>query len=111
MSRRTRDTTGPANGPQGASQRPATATPGTRPRRSSMRGTAPEGGVIDRLVPGDALLSVVQVCAELGVARSTYYEWRAKRKTPREFQLPNREYRIRRSDLNSWLESRIAGDE
>ncbi|MHB1475401.1 MAG: helix-turn-helix transcriptional regulator, partial [Dermatophilaceae bacterium] len=32
-------------------------------------------------------LTVAEVCAELGVARSTFYDWRAARKAPPCFRL------------------------
>ena len=50
-------------------------------------------------------ITVEEVCAELGVARSTFYDWRAKGRAPRCLKLPNGELRIRRSDLERWLES------
>jgi predicted DNA-binding transcriptional regulator AlpA len=48
-------------------------------------------------------LTISDVCGELGVARSTFYDWRAARKAPRCIKLPNGEIRIRRADLESWL--------
>lgn len=48
-------------------------------------------------------LSIVDVCQELGVARSTFYDWRAAKKAPRCIKLPNGEIRIRRADLELWL--------
>lgn len=54
-------------------------------------------------------LTVADVCHELGVARSTFYDWRAKRAAPRCFKLPNGEIRIRRVDLDLWL-SRLPDD-
>lgn len=50
-------------------------------------------------------LTVADVCAELGVARSTFYDWRAAKKGPRCFKLPNGDLRVRREDFNRWLES------
>jgi predicted DNA-binding transcriptional regulator AlpA len=50
-------------------------------------------------------LTVVDVCAELGIARSTFYDWRAARKAPHCFRLPNGGLRIRRSEFDRWLES------
>lgn len=52
---------------------------------------------------GGTHLSIAEVCAELGVARSTFYDWRAARKAPRCIKLPNGEIRIRRTDLERWL--------
>lgn len=48
-------------------------------------------------------LTVADVCDELGVARSTFYDWRAKGAAPRCFKLPNGEIRVRRVDLDAWL--------
>lgn len=50
-------------------------------------------------------LSIAAFCAELDVARSTFYDWRAKGRAPRCIKLPNGEIRIRRTDLNDWLDS------
>jgi excisionase family DNA binding protein len=50
-------------------------------------------------------LTVAEVCAELGVARSTFYDWRAAKKAPPCLKLPNGDLRIRRSDFDRWLES------
>ncbi|GAA4963294.1 excisionase [Pseudonocardia tropica] len=36
-------------------------------------------------------LTVMQVCAELRISRSTFYEWRAKNRAPRCIKLPNGE--------------------
>ncbi|WP_019808207.1 helix-turn-helix transcriptional regulator [Saccharomonospora halophila] len=49
-------------------------------------------------------LTVTAVCEELGIARSTFYEWRAKGRAPRCIKLPNGEIRIRRGDLDTWVE-------
>ena len=48
-------------------------------------------------------LTIADVCDELGVARSTFYDWRAKGAAPKCFKLPNGEIRIRRSDLDAWV--------
>jgi predicted DNA-binding transcriptional regulator AlpA len=49
-------------------------------------------------------LTVSELCAELKVARSTFYEWRQKRCGPRCIRLPNGDLRIRRRDLDEWLD-------
>lgn len=54
---------------------------------------------------GGTHLSVADVCTELGVARSTFYDWRSAHKGPRCIKLPNGEIRIRRADLERWLAS------
>jgi predicted DNA-binding transcriptional regulator AlpA len=38
-------------------------------------------------------LTLVEVCAELHISRSTFYDWRAKGKAPRCIKLPNGEIR------------------
>lgn len=50
-------------------------------------------------------LTIAEVCAELKVSRSTFYYWRQLGKAPKCLVLPNREIRIRRSDLDEWLEA------
>lgn len=50
-------------------------------------------------------LTVDQVCVELDISRSTFDDWRAKGRAPRCIKLPNRQLRIRRADLDVWLES------
>ncbi|MFF1822078.1 helix-turn-helix transcriptional regulator [Kribbella sp. NPDC058245] len=51
-------------------------------------------------------LTVEEVCADLGVSRSTFYDWRAKGRSPRCIKLPNGEIRVRRAELERWLDSR-----
>ncbi|MET9019247.1 helix-turn-helix domain-containing protein [Actinopolymorpha sp. NPDC004070] len=50
-------------------------------------------------------LTVAEFCKELGVSRSTFYEWRKKARGPRCIRLPNGELRIRRSELERWLDA------
>jgi predicted DNA-binding transcriptional regulator AlpA len=50
-------------------------------------------------------LSILDLCEELGISRSTFYEWRAKRKAPPCLRLPNGDIRIRRDDYETWLDS------
>lgn len=61
-------------------------------------------------MPGDsraaaarAQLTIAEVCEELHVSRSTFYDWRAKGRAPRCLKLPNGEIRIRRTELDHWL--------
>jgi excisionase family DNA binding protein len=49
-------------------------------------------------------MTIADVCEELSVSRSTFYDWRAKRKAPACFKLPNGDLRIRRADFDRWLE-------
>ncbi len=64
---------------------------------------------VQRLAPqhsaGREQLTIAEVCAELKVSRSTFYYWRQIGKAPRCLVLPNREIRIRRSELDAWLSS------
>ena len=48
-------------------------------------------------------LTVADVCEELGITRSTFYDWRVKQKAPPCFRLPNGALRIKREDFNDWL--------
>ncbi|MEU8102220.1 helix-turn-helix domain-containing protein [Nonomuraea muscovyensis] len=58
----------------------------------------------------DELLTVPEVCAELGgVSRRTFYRWRELGRAPTCIQLPNLELRVWRSDLMTWLDSRREG--
>ena len=52
------------------------------------------------------LLKITEVCEELAVAESTFYDWRAKNRGPRCIKLPNGSVRVRRRDLDAWLETR-----
>jgi predicted DNA-binding transcriptional regulator AlpA len=53
----------------------------------------------------DEKLTLAELCAELKIQRSTFYDWRAKGRAPRCLKLPNGEIRITRRDLDLWLES------
>ena len=48
-------------------------------------------------------LTILDLCEELGIARSTFYDWRSAHKAPRCIKLPNGGIRIRRIDLDQWL--------
>src|SRR5437764_3146679 len=48
-------------------------------------------------------LTIAEVCADLGISRRTFYEWRAKGRAPRCITLPNGSLRIRRSEYQRWL--------
>lgn len=48
----------------------------------------------------DEKLTLAEVCAELRIERSTFYDWRAKGRAPRCSKLPNGELRIVRRDLD-----------
>jgi excisionase family DNA binding protein len=48
-------------------------------------------------------LTIAEVCADLGISRRTFYEWRAKNRAPKCISLPNGSLRIRRSEYQRWL--------
>ncbi|WP_084643316.1 helix-turn-helix transcriptional regulator [Actinoalloteichus hymeniacidonis] len=50
-------------------------------------------------------LTVAEFCADLGISRSTFYEWRAKHRCPPCRKLPNGALRIERQAYEAWLES------
>jgi predicted DNA-binding transcriptional regulator AlpA len=49
------------------------------------------------------MLTLADLCTELQISRSTFYDWRAKGRAPRCLKLPNGDLRIRRTDLDRWL--------
>jgi predicted DNA-binding transcriptional regulator AlpA len=55
-----------------------------------------------------ALLTLDELLTELGITRSTWDNWRARRVTPPALKLPNGKLRFRRADLDAWLEDRAA---
>ena len=80
------------------SRQPASRT-GARPSWPAPRPSSATGPGID---PNEKL-TVGELCAELKVSRSTFYDWRQKRRGPRCIRLPNGGLRIRRRDLDAWL--------
>ncbi|WP_078856380.1 AlpA family transcriptional regulator [Streptomyces sp. NBRC 109706] len=61
---------------------------------------------VDRKSALGRLLTVEQVCSELQVSRSTFYDWRQKRRAPQCLRLPSGALRVRRAELDSWLAGR-----
>jgi predicted DNA-binding transcriptional regulator AlpA len=53
-------------------------------------------------------LTITEVCADLGISRRTFYEWRMKNTAPKCITLPNDTLRIRRTEYQRWLASREA---
>jgi excisionase family DNA binding protein len=51
-------------------------------------------------------LTIAEVCADLGISRRTFYEWRAKGRAPKCITLPNGSLRIRRAEYHRWLAAR-----
>ena len=67
-------------------------------------------GVVDVITAEDTRrsqqrdkLTIAEVCADLGISRRTFYEWRAKHRAPNCITLPNGSLRIRRSEYQRWL--------
>ncbi|MCX5607900.1 helix-turn-helix domain-containing protein [Streptomyces sp. NBC_00047] len=52
------------------------------------------------------MLTLPEVCSELRISRSTFYDWRAKGRAPLCIKLPNGDLRVRRIDLDNWLYDR-----
>jgi predicted DNA-binding transcriptional regulator AlpA len=48
-------------------------------------------------------LTIADVCDDLGISRSTFYDWRAKGRAPRCIKLPNGDIRINRAEYERWL--------
>lgn len=53
----------------------------------------------------DQLLTIEEVLEELGVKKSTFYGWKATGRAPKTIKYPNAGVRIRRSELNRWIEA------
>ncbi|MEU5543584.1 helix-turn-helix domain-containing protein [Streptomyces sioyaensis] len=54
----------------------------------------------------DEKLRISDICTDLGISRSTFYDWRQKGRAPRCIKLPNGDLRILRSDYDHWLDDR-----
>ncbi|RFS81421.1 DNA-binding protein [Actinomadura spongiicola] len=52
------------------------------------------------------MLTLAEVCAEIKISRSTFYEWRAKGCAPKCYKIDNGEIRVSRDDLNQWWSER-----
>lgn len=50
-------------------------------------------------------MTVAEFCEEMGVSRSTFDDWRAKRRAPKCVRIPNGSLRIRRTDFEDWLDT------
>lgn len=53
----------------------------------------------------EEMLTIPQVIEEIGVPRATFYRWRQLRKGPKAIKLPNGSVRIRRSELERWMQA------
>src|SRR6185437_1908508 len=80
---------GPADGP-------LPGTP-TAPGRPLATPDEPPG------TPGDPLLTIEEVTAELRVSRAAFYRWRRQGAGPALVRLPGGGVRVRRSALSQWL--------
>jgi hypothetical protein len=49
-------------------------------------------------------LTVSEVLVELGISEDTWKKWRLRRVAPPAKRLPNGSLRIRRGDLDRWLD-------
>ncbi|CUU57823.1 DNA binding domain-containing protein, excisionase family [Parafrankia irregularis] len=50
----------------------------------------------------EPLLTLDEVCSELRITRSTFYDWRLKGLAPKCITLPSRKVRVERSELEAW---------
>lgn len=50
-------------------------------------------------------MTVIEFCEEMGISRSTFDDWRAKRRAPKCVRLPNGSLRIKRTDFEDWLDT------
>jgi predicted DNA-binding transcriptional regulator AlpA len=78
----------------------AAAQPASSPARKSSRRRD------QRRAPDEERLTLDEVCDDLRISRSTFYDWRAKNKAPRCIKLPNGEIRIRQAEFDRWLSER-----
>lgn len=67
------------------------------------RGTPHTAGRTAGMSLSRTRLTIADICADLGVSRSTYYNWRAKGRGPRCIKLPNGDIRINRAEYERWL--------
>ncbi|MFG1748593.1 helix-turn-helix transcriptional regulator [Streptosporangium sandarakinum] len=56
-------------------------------------------------MPRAEKLTIADICEDLGINRSTFYDWRAKGRAPKCMKLPNGDLRVRRADYDRWLAS------
>ncbi|MGL5823314.1 MAG: helix-turn-helix transcriptional regulator [Nocardioides sp.] len=75
-----------------------------------MNHTKPAAHAPTETAQTDEKLTIPEVCAELKVSRSTFYYWRQTGRAPQCIILPNREVRITRNDLHTWLTAHTEQD-
>ncbi len=71
--------------------------PDNPPRRNRGAGT--------RMGTSRHHMTIAAFCVEFEIAKSTFYDWRAKGRAPKCIKLPNGDLRIRRVDLDAWISS------
>ncbi|MFJ8865999.1 helix-turn-helix transcriptional regulator [Streptomyces sp. NPDC102473] len=50
------------------------------------------------------MLKLPEVLAELNMSRAAFYRLRARGLAPKLIKLPNHQVRVRRADLDAWLD-------
>lgn len=53
----------------------------------------------------DDKLTVADICADLRIARRTFYEWRMKGTAPECIRMPNGDLRVTVPEYERWLEA------
>lgn len=56
-------------------------------------------------MPRAEKLTIADICEDLDISRSTFYDWRQKGRAPKCMRLPNGDLRVRRADYDRWLAS------
>ncbi|MFF5111573.1 helix-turn-helix transcriptional regulator [Streptosporangium sp. NPDC000509] len=56
-------------------------------------------------MPKGEKLTIADICEDLDISRSTFYDWRQKGRAPKCMKLPNGDLRVRRADYDRWLAS------
>ncbi|MFF4413224.1 helix-turn-helix transcriptional regulator [Streptosporangium sp. NPDC001559] len=51
-------------------------------------------------------ITIDYICEDLGISRSTFYDWRAKGRAPKCTKLPNGALRVYLTDYENWLADR-----
>ncbi|MET9381854.1 helix-turn-helix domain-containing protein [Streptomyces sp. NPDC002928] len=54
-------------------------------------------------MPAPKMLKLPEVLEEIQMSRAAFYRMRARGNAPRLVKLPNGQIRVRRADLDSWL--------
>jgi predicted DNA-binding transcriptional regulator AlpA len=81
---------------------PSTRPP-TRPKRTGSASTRHEPARPETNTGKRRNWTVAQFCAEWGITRSTFYDWRAKGRAPRCMKLPNGDLRITPAAYDAWV--------